>query len=292
MPPQKGYAARPDQNPSGPPARAFLSEPMATEKLPPLERYIRMLELLTAFPDGLALSELSAMIELPKASAHRLIKTLQELELAATSSPGSATYVTGPRLRKLAFMSADAQWVVAILRPFLRELTQEMGETAFVARLEGASVRTIAFEAPETPWRGFILPGYEMHPNAAASAKAILAFQDAATLKRALREPFEKLTPQTNLSKERLLEEYAAIRQSGVATCIGEIDEGLAAVAVPIEVGGAAGLYSLGLTGPMNRVMALGVERAAERMMAYAARMASGLSAGLSAESARAAGLS
>ncbi|WNQ39995.1 helix-turn-helix domain-containing protein [Bordetella pertussis] len=97
-----------------------------------------MLELLTAFPDGLALSELSAMIELPKASAHRLIKTLQELELAATSSPGSATYVTGPRLRKLAFMSADAQWVVAILRPFLRELTQEMGETAFVARLEGA----------------------------------------------------------------------------------------------------------------------------------------------------------
>ncbi|MEK0095314.1 helix-turn-helix domain-containing protein, partial [Bordetella pertussis] len=69
---------------------------MATEKLPPLERYIRMLELLTAFPDGLALSELSAMIELPKASAHRLIKTLQELELAATSSPGSATYVTGP----------------------------------------------------------------------------------------------------------------------------------------------------------------------------------------------------
>lgn len=136
-----------------------------------------MLELLTAFPDGLALSELSAMIELPKASAHRLIKTLQELELAATSSPGSATYVTGPRLRKLAFMSADAQWVVAILRPFLRELTQEMGETAFVARLEGASVRTIAFEAPETPWRGFILPGYEMHPNAAASAKAILAFR-------------------------------------------------------------------------------------------------------------------
>ena len=253
---------------------------MATEKLPPLERYIRILELLTAFPNGLALSDLSALIELPKASAHRLVKTLQEMELVDATSAGTSIYVTGPRLRKLAFMNADTQRVATVLGPFLRELTQEMGETSFVARLEGSSVRTIAYEAPEAPWRGFILPGYEMHPNAAASAKAILAFQDDATLKRALREPFEQLTPKTNLSKEHLLEEYAAIRRTGLATCIGEIDEDLGAFAVPIAVGGQPGLYSLGLTGPLKRLSSRDQTEMAECLKAYARRMALALAVG------------
>jgi len=253
---------------------------MATEKLPPLERYIRILELLTAYPGGLALSELSALIELPKASAHRLVKTLQEMELVDAGSAGTSIYVTGPRLRKLAFMSADSERVAVVLGPFLRELTQELGETSFVARLEGSSVRTIAYEAPEAPWRGFILPGYEMHPNAAASAKAILAFQDDATLKRSLREPFEQLTPKTNLSKARLLKEYATIRRTGLATCIGEIDEHLGAYAVPIEVGGHAGMYSLGLTGPLTRLAARDQDEMAACLKVYAQRMALALAVG------------
>jgi DNA-binding IclR family transcriptional regulator len=251
------------------------------EKLPPLERYIRILELLSAFPDGLSLTDVATMEELPKASAHRLLKTMQELELVAPAGAGALAYVTGSRLRKLAFMSADTTWVDVVMRPYLRELTAETGETSFIAKLEGNIVRSIANEAPDTPWRGFVLPGREMHPHTAASAKAILAFQDEKTIVRALREPFEKFTRETNTSKTRLMKEFESIRKTGFATCIGEIDEGLAAVAVPIVIGGPEVVYSLGLTGPLNRVLARDLAVLAALMKGYAKRIATGLSVGL-----------
>ena len=270
----QAIAELPDDRPN------FFSYMATTEKLPPLERYIRILELLSAFQDGLMLSELSVMIDLPKASAHRLLKNLQELELAVPVNPGGSAFVLGPRMQRLALMSANSERLEAVIRPFLRALAADLGETTFVARLESVSVRTVAYEAPDSPWRGFVLPGYDLYPNAAASAKAILAFQDQQTLDRALIEPFMQLTSRTNLSKARLLAEYEEIRRTGVATCIGEIDEGLAAIAVPICVGGRSGMYSLGVTGPIARLVGKNVSALAEKMRACAANIAVGLTIG------------
>lgn len=252
------------------------------EKLPPLERYIRILELLSAFPNGLSLTDVATMVELPKASVHRLLKTMQDLELIEPARIGTLSYVTGSRMRKLAYMSADTEWIEAVVRPYLHDLTADTGETSYIAKMEGITVRSIAMEAPDTPWRGFVVPGREMHPHAAASAKAILAFQDAATIERVLSQPLEQLTSRTNTSEALVKKEYEKIRKTGFATCIGEIDEGLAAIAVPIFVRGPETIFSLGITGPINRIAAHEMENLAATMKGYAKRIAAGLSVGLS----------
>lgn len=251
------------------------------KKLPPLERYIRILELLSAFPDGLSLTDVSTMVELPKPSVHRLLKTMQELQLVEPARIGTLSYVAGTRLRKLAYMGADTEWMESVVRPYLRELTADVGETAYIAKIEGTTIRSISMEAPDTPWRGFVVPGREMHPHAAASAKAILAFQDAKTIERALSQPLERLTSHTNTSKEKVMKEYERIRKTGFATCVGEIDEGLAAVAVPIFVRGPEVVFSLGLTGPINRIEALNIEKLAATLKSYSKRIAAGLLVGL-----------
>ncbi|HJV82072.1 IclR family transcriptional regulator [Noviherbaspirillum sp.] len=251
------------------------------EKLPPLERYIRILELLSAFPDGLSLTDVSAMADLPKGTVHRLLRTMQELELVTPTHAGASVYAAGRRLRRLAIMSAETEWVEAVVGPYLRELTADTGETSYITKMEGDTVRSIAMEAPDTPWRGFVIPGRSMHPHAAASAKAILAFQDVATIERALSGTLEKLTSKTNTSKAKVKEEYEQIRQTGFATCVGEIDEGLAAVAVPVFLRGSEVVFSLGITGPLNRILAHDMQALSTLMQKYATRIANGLSMGL-----------
>jgi DNA-binding IclR family transcriptional regulator len=41
----------------------------------------------------------------------------------------------------------------------------------------------------------------------------------------------------------------------GYATCIGEIDEGLAAIAVPVTLPDGMVLHALAMTGPLQRIM-------------------------------------
>src|SRR5690606_13385019 len=118
-------------------------------------------------------------------------------------------------------------------------------------------VRTVVMESPNAPWRGFVLPGKFMHPHATASAKAILAHQPAELIDKALSGKLPRFTQRTHTARKDILADYANIREQGFATCIGEVDEGLAAVAVPINVDVANVIYALGIVGPLPRIQAL-----------------------------------
>jgi DNA-binding IclR family transcriptional regulator len=226
------------------------------DKLPPLERYFRILEALSGFPDGLTLSELSNMLALPKASTHRLLTTMQKSNLVALSD-GGATYVLADRARRLVHLSAGSAFVETLTTSYLQQLSSETGETCYIARLEGPRVRTIVMESPDAPWRGFVLPGKIMYPHAAACAKVILAFQPDELVDQALSGDLPPLTRHTKTDRSNIKDELARTRQNGFATCIGEVDEGLAAAAVPIEVEDAGVIYALGIVGPLPRITSL-----------------------------------
>ncbi|WP_456785593.1 IclR family transcriptional regulator domain-containing protein [Bradyrhizobium sp. USDA 4516] len=50
-------------------------------------------------------------------------------------------------------------------------------------------------------------------------------------------------------------QQLADTRQRGYATCVGEIDEGLAAIAVPVKLSSGMVLRSVAMTGPLQRIM-------------------------------------
>ncbi|MBV7481581.1 IclR family transcriptional regulator [Bordetella sp. BOR01] len=248
-------------------------------KLPPLERYIRILELLASFPDGLGLTDVARMLALPKTSTHRLLGTMQDSQLVDLASSG--TYMLGDRVRRLAYTGADTEWVAAVVKPHLADLAAETEETCYLAKLHaGHRVSSVLMEAPDTPWRGFVLPGKGMAPHAAASAKAILAFQSDTLIQAALAEPLPLLTANTCTDPAQILREYEEVRQRGYATCIGEIDEGLAALGVPVRVPHLGVIYSLGVTGPMQRLKTKNLETIAHIMQRYAERVSDALAAG------------
>lgn len=249
-----------------------------TTKKPPIERYFAILELLTAFPDGLQLRDLAEMLDVPKPSLHRLLAMLVSLDLVRfTEGPGQR-YALGERMQRLVFLSAGDSFIISLAAAHLKQLSGEFGETCYVARLEGSSIRSVVMDSPASPWRGFVLPGKDMHPHATASAKAIAAFQPQTVIEEILAKPLMKLTSFTNTDKQEILNEYARIRADGYATCIDEIEEGLAAFAVPIisETWGA--VYSIAILGPKARILTLLENGAIARFQQAASAISSALS--------------
>lgn len=225
-----------------------------TAKLPPLERYFRIIEMLAACPDGLALVEISKALMLPKASVHRLLDALQRSDLVVVTNTGRPRFLLTQRVKRLANLSVDSDAIASLTRALLDDFSHQLGETCYICRLEGTTVRSIAIASPESTWRGYVLPGRELQSYATAGAKAIMAFQDADLIDRALAAGMPALTRYTKTDRTAILEEYSAIREARFATCIKEVEEELAAFAVPIEIKTLGVQYSVGVLGPYSRI--------------------------------------
>ncbi|QEL22849.1 helix-turn-helix domain-containing protein [Bosea sp. F3-2] len=245
----------------------------------PLERYLRLLELIAAFPDRLALADVATLSDLPKTTAHRLLKGLVKADLAIGGQGGRA-YSIGPRLSRILHATADTGWLETIARPILSNLAEVSGEACYLTKLVDSRVFVAASEAPEVRWRSYVQPGHEMPPHAAASAKAIIAYQPEDLVARALSADLPKLTANTCNDPEWIHEEYARVRERGHATCIGEVDEGLAAIAAPVLQRDGLVLYAVGMSGPLQRLMGNNLEQNISALSECAALLARKLSFG------------
>ncbi|WP_271627690.1 IclR family transcriptional regulator [Bradyrhizobium sp. CCBAU 11445] len=244
----------------------------------PLDRYMQILEVLAAFPAALTLVDVAELLELPKTTAHRLLKGLVRSGLA--EGGGNRPYEIGERLVRLLHASADDGWVTSLVRPHLRALTDRTGETCYVTRLIGARIFVAASTSPDARWRGYVQPGNEMPINAAASAKAIMAYQERRIVEEALSHEWPMLTANTRRDRGWIEDQLAQTRTRGYATCIGEIDEGLAAIAVPIKLASGVVLHSVAMTGPLQRIMNEQLDERLKALREVAAALGTTLSIG------------
>ncbi|GGC62168.1 IclR family transcriptional regulator [Chelatococcus reniformis] len=232
----------------------------------PLERYFRVLEALALSGDGLTLMELARMLMLPKATMHRLLATMQRSELVGFAGEGRGRYVLAQRVRRLAYLGIDSNTVASLSEALLRDFSASIGETCYIGRLEDVTVRSIAIASPETPWRGYVLPGKILQPYATASGKVIMAFQPDEAIERGLDAGIEPLTAWTKTDRAAIRAEYAEIRRTRFATCIREVEAELAAFAVPIEIAPNGVQYSVGVLGPYTRIVKLIEAKPRERL--------------------------
>jgi DNA-binding IclR family transcriptional regulator len=219
-----------------------------------LERYIRILEALALAPAGMTLNEIIASTKLPRGTVHRLVESLTKVGFLTSRVGRSKTYVLGPRLLRLLYSGLSSDLVVALARPFLEDLANEYGETVLLARLNGNQVEKLAAWAPREGKYSYVQPGRIMPINAAASAKAIFAFQDKAVIDEALSGRMVRYTPNTKTSKSKLRTELAEVKRGGFAVCRDEFDPGVLSYSCPVHLAGFGTLYSIGIVGLTERL--------------------------------------
>jgi len=219
----------------------------------PLERYLRILEIVAGFSGGIRLSGLADILDLPKTTVHRLAHNLVETGMLAMDETGR--YRLGERFARLAYVGTPEEWIDSVSHTFLRDLADETGQACFIAKLTGNKIRSVALVAPDTLVRAYVIPGSELWPHAAASAKAILAYRDDAVRKAVLPSPLPRLTDRTKTRIKDLQAELASVRAEGLALCVGEDVEGFAGIACPVLTPGRDVLYSVAITGTVETLI-------------------------------------
>ncbi len=233
-----------------------------------LFRYAAVLDAIASSPTGLSLTETMHATGLPRGTVHRLLASLHDVGYLATLD-NRKIYVLGPRLAKLLHLGASPKSVDAAVKPLLDGLVERLGETAFVARLSGDRVESLATSVPNRVGQAHVHPGRDMPIHAAASAKAIFAFQEPSLIERALKRKRIRYTDDTRVDARQVRDDLEAVRRKGYAVCSNELDPGVLSYAVPVNVAGAGVLYSVGVVGLSARL-----ERYEEAQLALELRAA------------------
>ena len=231
----------------------------------PLGRYVRILESVAAAETGLTLTEIAQELELQAGTVHRLLRSLVELGMLRTRA-GSKSYVPGSRLRNLLHMTLDRAEYSGLAQSILDRLVDEFGETAHLARLNSDYAESVLMKQPLGSDRTFVQPGRRLPLHAAASGKAILAFQDEDFITRYLARPRARYTELTKVNETEIRREMSRIREEGMAVCENELDAGVLSYGHPVPAGDGHVLYSVGITGLADRFHLVARSRIRERL--------------------------
>ena len=242
----------------------------------PLARYVRILETVAAARAGLTLTEIATELELKPGTVHRLVHGLTALDLLG-SAAGSKRYVSGPRLLNLLYLNLDPTGYAGLAQPTLDGLVAALGETAHLARLNGDFAESVLMKQPLGSNRAYVQPGRQLPLHAAASGKALLAFQDEAFIADYLARPRTRFTERTKVGPEEVRREIERIRSDGIAVCDNELDAGVLSYGHPVRAAGGSVLYSVGITGLADRFRATSRELIREKLSAAAAELGKNL---------------
>lgn len=218
-----------------------------------LSRYALVLDTVAQSPSGLPLSEIGQRTSLPQATVYRLVHALVHVGFLAAGER-RRHYILGPRLLRLMSAGLPSRTVRAVAQPILERLAADFGETTFIAKLEGEAVETVAVATPNGALQAFVYPGRTLPFNAAASAKAILAFADERFRSDVLQKPHRRFTTRTKTDHTEIIDELARVRENGFATSDQELDPGVLGYACPVQIGNSEVVYALGVVGLAERL--------------------------------------
>lgn len=219
-----------------------------------VERSTRILKMLSHWPEGASVTQLSEMIGVPASSIHRILRVLVEQGFVI-QEPKSRQYSIGPEALELGRAYLNGRRFAVEVRPYLEWLTVHSGETSFATSVLGRVPICVAITQCDRPVRLFIDVGQQMPYHAAASAMAILAFADFEEAKRRLDEaPLTSFTNATLTEKSDVMAMLPTIRRDGYAVCERELDEHVAAVSAPIMSTSGDVRESVTIVGPVERL--------------------------------------
>lgn len=212
-----------------------------------IDRAARVLRALAEGPaEGMRLSEITAALDLGKATAHRLLRALVDVrfvefdETAKHYRLGYGLFALGSAARRFR--------IVDLARPALARLAAATGDTVYLSVRDGDEALCVDRCTGSYPIRTLTLDVGDRRPlGVGAGSLALLAWQDEADIARVLRDDHAARAGFPGFDAASLREMIRASRAAGHARNDGRIVSAMAAVGVPVldETGRAAAALSI-----------------------------------------------
>jgi len=125
-------------------------EARATDFVESLDRGLRLLERFGTTSGPMTLSDLARAADLPRATARRILFTLERGGFVATDGK---LFTLTPHVLTLAASYLRSSQVVTVLQPVLDRIAMEAQEISSLSVLDGEEVVFIARGSPASNWR-------------------------------------------------------------------------------------------------------------------------------------------
>ncbi len=231
-----------DRRPAAPSARA---EPKAAARPAPLKPANGDKEFMTTLAKGLAvlgsfgrqrpsmtLSDAAHAVDLSRATARRVLRTLTELGYVEQHG---RQFALAPRILDLGFSYLSTQSWIDRARPLLQQLSERLHESCSASILQGTEVVYVARVPARRIMSTALSIGSRLPAFHTSMGRVLLGFLDDAEIWRRLKSVrIEPYTPSTITDLQALFDRVRADREQGFSIVDEELERGLRSIAVAV----------------------------------------------------------
>jgi IclR family acetate operon transcriptional repressor len=232
------HAAEADQ-----PSRAF-----------PTVKAVAILETMATAKRPLAVSEIGVLLGLPKPTAHRIVRMLEN-EGLLQREPGSRRLAPGARLVRLGVELVAVSMQRAPRHAILEALSQQVGETCNFGVMAGSHVLYIDRVEAAWPFGLRFEPGSRVPLHCTSMGKLFLSLfpprKRAVLLESIELQPY---TEYTITDSARLQDEMEKIKRTGVSIDNQEFLAGVVCIAVPVRGPSGQTVGAIAVSAPFARM--------------------------------------
>jgi IclR family acetate operon transcriptional repressor len=227
---------------------------MKRERGSTIERVLDILDTVAASPKPLSATEINQVLDLPKATAHRLCAELEARGYLLKRINGKS-YQPGNRLYDVAVGVLANSRFSATRHAILTSLSEMVGETCNIAYPDGLYMAYSDRVETKAPLRLQFSIGMRVPLYCTASGKLYLSTLPKARRKAVIGKlDLEQRAKNTITNPEMLLAELDMIEQRQVSIDNQELYDDVIAIAVPIEDKQGRFYSSLAIQAPVSRI--------------------------------------
>jgi len=200
--------------------------------VPGLTRGLRILQSFSRQKPRLSAAEIGRALELPRASAFRLIQTLEHLEFLEREGH---SYRLGPAVLGLGFEYLASLGLSERARPVVEGLRDKVGHSAHLAIRDGADVVVLLKAAGPSAFSSWVNVGTRLPAHATVLGRALLQGMPAAELRGLFSGRLKRYSTHTPTSLKALEELLAEDGMRGAAVSEGHYEENICSIACPVQ---------------------------------------------------------
>jgi IclR family transcriptional regulator, acetate operon repressor len=197
-----------------------------------IARAASILRALEDQPTGLSLGQIAQRVSLARSTVQRIVAALEAEKLLIAASPNGRVRL-GPTILRLA-TSVQSDFV-AIARPFLVKLSQDLSETVDLAAVKRDHLVFIDQMIGPHRLRTVSAVGETFPLYCTANGKAYLALLNDEAIERLIGSTYEARTPSTLTTLDGVLQDLKTVRTDGVAFDREEHTLGICAAGVALR---------------------------------------------------------